>query len=73
MPPYCLTNFKIQKYYQNKPKFDGFYWRNNLPNLYVNANNIVYFNSFGVEKFKNSQEIFIDMLQIFIEYKHMIQ
>ena len=49
MPPYRLTNFKIQKYYQNKPKFDGVYSRNNLHNLYVNANDIVYFDSFGVE------------------------
>ena len=26
-----LTNFEIQKYYQNKPKFNGVYSRNNLP------------------------------------------
>ena len=26
-----LTNFEVQKYYQNKPKFDGVYSRNNLP------------------------------------------
>ena len=25
-----LTNFEIQKYYQNKRKFNGFYSRNNL-------------------------------------------
>ena len=32
MPPYRpLTNFEIQKYYQDKPKFDGVYSRNNLP------------------------------------------
>ena len=30
MPPHPLTNFEIQKYYQNKPKFN-FYSRNNLP------------------------------------------
>ena len=30
MPPYPLTNFEIQKYYQNEPKFYGFYSRNNL-------------------------------------------
>ena len=28
-----LTNFEIQKNYQNKPKFDGVYSRNNLPNI----------------------------------------
>ena len=28
-----LTNFEIQKYYQNKPKFNGVYSRNNLPKI----------------------------------------
>ena len=28
-----LTNFEIQKNYQNKPKFDGVYSRKNLPNI----------------------------------------
>ena len=28
-----LTNFEIQKYYQNKPKFNGVYLRNNLPKI----------------------------------------
>ena len=71
MLPYSLTNFELQKYYQNEPKFNGVYSRNNLPEIkdgtyvinldefkpigthwmawYVNGNNIVYFNSFGVE------------------------
>ena len=31
MPPYLLTNFEIQKYYQNKRRFNGVYCRNNLP------------------------------------------
>ena len=78
MPP---TIFKVQKYYQNEPKFNVVYSRNNLPKmkdetyalninklksigthctaLNVNGNNIIYFDSFGVEnilqkKFKNS-------------------
>ena len=33
MPPHLLTNFGIQKYYQNKPKFNGVYSRNNLPKI----------------------------------------
>ena len=33
MPPHLLTNFEIQKYYQNEPKFDGVYSRNNLPKI----------------------------------------
>ena len=31
MPPHLLTNFEIQKYYQNEPKFNSVYSRNNLP------------------------------------------
>ena len=31
MPSHSLTNFEIQKYYQNEPKFNDVYSRNNLP------------------------------------------
>ena len=31
MPPHPLTNFKIQKYYQNEHRFNGVYYRDNLP------------------------------------------
>ena len=33
MPLYALTNFEIKKYYQNEPKFNDVYLRNNLPNI----------------------------------------
>ena len=71
MLPHPLTNFETQKYYQNEPKFNGVYSRNNLPKikdgayvinldkfksigthwiaLYVNVQNVTYFDSFGVE------------------------
>ena len=31
MPPHPLTNFEIQKCYQNEPRFNGVYSGNNLP------------------------------------------
>ena len=31
MQPYRLANIEIQRYYQNEPKLNGFYWRKNLP------------------------------------------
>ena len=31
MPPHPLTNFDIQKYYENEPRFNGVYSRYNLP------------------------------------------
>ena len=71
MPSNFLANFRIQKYYQNEPKFNGVYSRDNLPKikdgayvinldefksigthwiaLYLNGNNIIYFDSFGVK------------------------
>ena len=30
MPPHPLTNFEIQKYYKNEPRFYGVFSRNNL-------------------------------------------
>ena len=30
MPPHCLTNFEIQKCYQNEQRFNGVYSRDNL-------------------------------------------
>ena len=33
MPPHPLTNFEIQKYYQNEPRFNGVYSRDNLTKI----------------------------------------
>ena len=33
MLPHPLTNFEIQKYYQNEPIFNGVYSRDNLPKI----------------------------------------
>ena len=66
-----LKKIEELKYYQNEPKFNGIYSRNNLPKvkdgayvtnfdgyksvgthwiaLYVNAENVAHFDSFGVE------------------------
>ena len=83
MPPHSLTNFEIQIYSQDEPKFNGVYgayivnldeykskgtqWRA----LYVNANNIVCFDSFGVEhipkeikKFIGNKNIIINIYRI---------
>ena len=31
--PHPLTNFEIQKYYQNEPRFNDVYSRDNLPKI----------------------------------------
>ena len=33
MPPYPLSNFEMQKYYQNEPRFNGGYSRDNLTKI----------------------------------------
>ena len=37
MPPHPLTNFEIQKYYQNEPRFSGVNSINNLPKTIKNG------------------------------------
>ena len=75
-----LTNFEIQKY-ENEPKVDGVYSRNNSPKikhgvyvinlaeyksigigwiaLYMNAENVTYFDSFGIEHLPKETKKFI--------------
>ena len=87
MPPHPLTNFEIQKYYKNEPRFNGVFSRN-LPEynsiekikdgvyiinldeyanvgthwiaLFCKKNEIVYFDSFGVEYIPNKINKFIE-------------
>ena len=76
-----LANFEIQKYYQNKPRFNGVYSRDNLTEikdgayvinldeysdigthwvaLYVQNNDVTYFDSFGVEHIPKEIRTFI--------------
>ena len=37
LPPHPLTNFEIQEYYQNDPRFNGVFSRDNLPNIIKNG------------------------------------
>ena len=82
MPPHPLTNFEIQKYYQNEPRFNGVYSRDNLTKindgayiinldgysnigthwvtLYVQNNNVTYFDSFGLEYIPKEIKTFIN-------------
>ena len=55
MLPHPLTSFEIYKYYQNEPKFnnlikkDGVYITNLDEWWNLDAENVTYFDSFGVE------------------------
>ena len=82
MQPNLLTNFEMQKYYQDEARFNGVFSRNNLPKkikdgayvinldeyadvgthwiaLFCNRNEIVYFDSFGVEHVPKEIKIFV--------------
>ena len=37
LPEHPLTNFEIQEYYQNEPRFNGVFGRDNLPNIIKNG------------------------------------
>ena len=37
LPPHALTNFEIQEYYQNEPRFDGVFSRDNLGSTVKNG------------------------------------
>ena len=50
MPPHPLTNFEIQKYYKNEPRFNGVFSRNNLP-----KSNFIEYNS--IKKIKDGAYI----------------
>ena len=41
LTPHPSTNFEIQKYYQNEPKFNGVYSKNNLPKIIDGAHVII--------------------------------
>ena len=42
MPPHPLTNFEIQRYYQNEPRFNGVFSRNNLPKKIKDGAYVIY-------------------------------
>ena len=41
LPAHPLTNFEIQEYYQNEPRFNGVFSRDNLPNIIKNGADVV--------------------------------
>ena len=76
LPFHPLTNIEINEYYINEPRFNGVYFRNNLPKkikkgayvinldeyenigthmvaLFVKTNEVIYFDSLGIEHIPN--------------------
>ena len=47
MPPHPLTNFEIQKYYQNEPRFNGVYSRDNFPKKIKDGTHVINFDEYA--------------------------
>ena len=47
IPPHPLTNFEIQIYYQNEPRFNGVYSKNNLPDKIKNGAYVINLNEYS--------------------------
>ena len=47
MPPHLLANFEIQKYYHNEPRFNGVYYRNNLPKKIKDGTCVINLNEYA--------------------------
>ena len=48
IPPHPLTNFEIQKYYENEPRFNGVYSRDNLPKTIKNGAHVINLDEYAV-------------------------
>ena len=82
IPPHPSTNFEIKEYYENEPRFNGVWSRDNLSKtikngayvinldkyadvgthwtaLYVSNNELIHFDSFGIEHFSKETKRFI--------------
>ena len=46
IPPHPLTNFEIETYCQNEPRFNGVFSGNNLPNIIKNAACVIYLDEY---------------------------
>ena len=63
MPPLPLTNFEIQKYNQNEPRFNGVFSRNHLPKIIkdgayvINLDEYVDVGTHQIDLFCNRNEI----------------
>ena len=47
-PPHSLTNFEIQKRYENESRFNGVYSRNNLPKKIKDGAYVINFDEYWV-------------------------
>ena len=85
MPPYPLTIFEIRKYYENEPRFNSVYSRDNLPKTIKDGAYVIYLDEYAdvgthwiALYAKNNEVIYLDSFGVeyvskeikrFIEHK----
>ena len=74
LPFHSLTNIEINEYYQNEPRFNDVYSRNNLPDRIKKGAYVI-----NLDEYENTGTHWIALLiikilkVIYLGYKHLIQ
>ena len=55
IPPHLLTNTEIREYYQNEPRFNGIYSRDNLPKKNKDGAYVINLDEYGGTGITNQQ------------------
>ena len=67
MPSHLLTNFEIQKYHKNEPRFNGAFSRNNLPKKIKDGTYITNLDEYadvGLLYFVKKMKLFISIVLV---------
>ena len=72
LTPHSLTNSEIQEYYQNEPRFNGVFSRDNLPNNKNNNNNNNIKNGAYVINLDEYRNIGIHWVALYVNNKNVI-
>ena len=83
MPPHPLTNFEIQKYYENEPRFIGDFSKDNLPKKVKDGAYVISLDEYAdigtywIALFCKKMKLFIliaSVLNIFLKkLKHLLE
>ena len=83
MPPHPLTNFEIQKYYENEPRFTGDFSRDTLPKKVKDGAYVISLDEYAdigtywIALFCKKMKLFIliaSVLNIFLKkLKHLLE
>ena len=76
MPPHPFTSFEIQKDYQNEPRFNGVFSRNNLPKIIKDGAYVINLDEYAdvvthwIALFCNRNEIRFSNVWVFLHWIH---